>query len=258
MTTQGPWWETVLAGLAGLAVGSFLNVVITRLPREESPLIWRSRCPSCQAPIAWRDNLPVVSFILLRGRCRACQAPIPWRYPVVELMGGLLGAGLWVKFPHSLLLVAYAPFTAALVALAFLDLEHFWLPDLITLPLTAWGILCSLVLPHLTWVESLSGALAGGTAFVAVAWLYQRLAGREGLGWGDVKLLALIGAYLGVRALPWVVLVSAVMGAAAGLALMVRGKAGRLTPIPYGPFLSLAALIYLFLEDVPGDLLWSP
>lgn len=238
-----------LSWLVGLAVGSFLNVVITRLPRDESPLRGRSRCPACGTPLAWRDNLPLVSFIRLKGRCRACGAAISWRYPAVELLSSLLGLGLWLKFPHSPLLLAYAPFAAALVALAFLDLEHFWLPDLIILPMTALGVLFSLFLPHLTLFESGMGVLAGAAGFFAVAWTYQRLTGREGLGLGDVKLLALIGAYLGVAALPWVVLLSAVPGAVAGLALMRRGQAGRLTPIPYGPFLGLAALIYLFLED---------
>ncbi len=238
-----------LAWLVGLAVGSFLNVVITRLPLGESPLRGRSRCPACGTALAWRDNLPLVSFVLLRGRCRDCGAAISWRYPAVELLSSFLGLGLWLKFPYSPLLLAYAPFTAALIALACLDLEHFWLPDCITLPLTALGVAFSLVLPHLTLLESGAGVLAGAGFFAAVAWTYRRLTGREGLGWGDVKLLALIGAYLGVAALPWVVLLSALLGGVAGLALLGRGQAGRLTPIPYGPFLGLAALIYLFLED---------
>ncbi|MCL6622298.1 MAG: prepilin peptidase [Syntrophobacterales bacterium] len=243
----------LLAGVVGLAVGSFLNVVITRLPRGESPFRGRSRCPQCSTPVRWRDNLPVISYLLMRGRCRACGAAIPWRYPVVELISGLLTAALWFKFPASPLLAAYAPFCAGLVALSFLDLEHFWLPDVLTLPLTALGLLLSLVLPHLRWYEAWLGALVGGGAFYAVAGLYRRLTGREGLGLGDAKLLALIGAFLGVHALPWVVLVSALLGAGVGAALIWREKAGRLTPIPYGPFLAAAALLYLFLADiVPG------
>jgi leader peptidase (prepilin peptidase)/N-methyltransferase len=241
----------MLAGVVGLAVGSFLNVVITRLPRGESPLGGRSRCPQCHTPLRWRDNLPLISYLLLKGRCRACGGAIPWRYPAVELISGLLAAALWWKFPASPLLVAYAPFGAGLVALSFLDLEHFWLPDVLTLPLTALGLLLSLVLPHLRWYEAWSGALVGGGAFYAGAWGYYRLTGREGLGLGDAKLLALIGAFLGVWALPWVVLVSALLGAGVGAALIWREKAGRLTPIPYGPFLAAAALLYLFLADSP-------
>ncbi len=238
-----------LAWLTGLAVGSFLNVVITRLPRAESPLGGRSRCPVCSAVLSWRDNLPLVSFFLLRGRCRFCGAAIPWRYPLVEALSSLLGLALWLKFPASPLLLAYGPFAATLLTLAFLDLEHLWIPDLITLPMTALGVILALLLPHLAWWESISGVLGGGAAFAAVAIIYRRLTGREGLGWGDVKLLALIGAYLGVRALPWVVLLSAVLGAAVGLGLMWRKKVSRLTPIPYGPFLGLAALLYLLLAD---------
>lgn len=248
----------LLAGLVGLAVGSFLNVVITRLPRGESPFRGRSRCPQCHTPLQWRDNLPLLSYLLLRGRCRACGAPIPWRYPAVELVCGLLFAALWLKFPESPRLLAYAPFGAALVALSFLDLEHFWLPDVLTLPLTALGLGLSLILPHLRWYEAFSGAFFGGGAFYVVAWGYYRLTGREGLGLGDAKLLALIGAFLGVRALPWVVLVSALMGAVVGAVLIWREKAGRLTPIPYGPFLAAAALFYLFLADSPvvPEILW--
>lgn len=248
----------LLAGLVGLAVGSFLNVVITRLPRGESPFRGRSRCPQCDAPLRWRDNLPLMSYLLLRGRCRACGGPIPWRYPLVELVSGLLGAALWLKFPGSPLLLAYAPFGAALVALSFLDLEHFWLPDVLTLPLTLLGLIFSLILPHLRWYEAFSGALVGGGAFYVVAWGYYRLTGREGLGLGDAKLLALIGAFLGIRALPWVVLLSALMGAGVGAVLIWRERAGRLTPIPYGPFLAAAALLYLFFADSPmvPEALW--
>ncbi len=241
----------LLAGLVGLAVGSFLNVVITRLPRGESPLQGRSRCPQCDTPIRWRDTLPLVSYLLLRGRCRACGGPIPWRYPAVELVSGLLAAALWVKFPASPLLLAYGPFAAALVTLSFLDLEHFWLPDVLTLPLTGLGLVLSLILPHLRWYEAFLGALLGGGVFYGVAWGYYRLTGREGLGLGDAKLLALIGAFLGVQALPGVVLLSALMGAGVGAVLIWRERAGRLTPIPYGPFLALAALLHLFLADSP-------
>lgn len=248
----------MLAGLVGLAVGSFLNVLITRLPRGESPFRGRSRCPHCDTPVRWQDNLPLFSFLLLRGRCRACGGPISWRYPAVELLSGLLAAALWLKFPASPLLLAYAPFSAVLVALSFLDLEHFWLPDVLTLPLTLLGLILSLILPHLRWYEAFLGAFLGGGVFSLVAWGYYRLTGREGLGLGDAKLLALIGAFLGVWALPWVVLLSALMGAAVGAVLIWREQAGRLTPIPYGPFLAAAALLYLFFGDSPmvPEALW--
>jgi leader peptidase (prepilin peptidase) / N-methyltransferase len=239
----------VIACLAGLAVGSFLNAVITRLPRDESVASGRSRCPACGAPLAWRDNVPLLSYALLHGRCRVCRAPIPWRHPLVELLSGALALALWHKFPASPLLLAYGPFAAALVALTFLDLEHLWIPDRITYPGIALGLALSLFLPHLSFADALLGAVLGSAAFFAVAWSYLRLTGREGLGGGDVKLMAMIGAFLGVWALPWVVFISAILGSASGLwAAWKSGEGGR-TPIPYGPFLGVAALIYLFWQE---------
>ncbi len=234
-----------LAGLLGLALGSFLNVVSTRLPRGESPL-GRSRCPLCRHPLPWSDNLPLVSYFLLRGRCRFCQAPIPWRYPAVELAGALLAVALWARFPMDPMLLAYGPFTAALLALTVIDLEHRLLPDAITLPGVALGLGLALLLPRPPFLEALLGAVAGAALFQAVAWIYQKLAQRQGLGGGDVKLLAMIGAFLGVRSLPGVILVSAALGSLAGLALAWRSGQGRHTPIPYGPFLAAAAWLYLF------------
>lgn len=246
----------VIACLAGLAVGSFLNVVITRLPRNESLASPRSRCPACQTPLAWRDNIPLLSFALLKGRCRACGAAIPWRYPLVELLSAGLALALWRKFPGSPLLLAYGPFAAALVAIAFLDLEHFWIPDRITYPGIALGLAYALFLPHLTFASALLGAVLGGVSFYVLAWGYLRLTGREGLGGGDVKLMAMIGAFLGVRALPWVVLVSSVLGSVCGLGALAKGAKGAHTPIPYGPFLGAAALVYLLGQD--WFLAWGP
>jgi leader peptidase (prepilin peptidase)/N-methyltransferase len=240
----------VMACLVGLVVGSFLNVVITRLPREKSVVSGRSRCPACGAPLAWRDNIPLVSFVWLKGRCRSCGAPIPWRYPLVEVLSGCLGLALWLKFPASPLLLAYGPFAAALVALTFLDLEHFWIPDRITYPGIALGLAFSLFLPHLAFQSALLGAALGGASFYAIAWGYRRLIGREGMGGGDVKLMAMIGAFLGVRSLPWVVLISALLGSVAGLVMARKSGQGGHTPVPYGPFLGIAALIYLFWQDI--------
>jgi leader peptidase (prepilin peptidase)/N-methyltransferase len=239
----------IMAFMVGLAVGSFLNVVITRLPRDESVVSGRSRCPACSAPVAWHDNLPLASFLWLRGRCRACRAPIPWRYPLVEFLTGSLGLALWLKFPMSPLLLAYAPFAAALVTLTFLDLDHLWIPDRITYPGIALGLMLAAILPHLTFRSALLGALAGGATFYAIAWGYRRLSGKEGLGLGDVKLMAMIGAFLGVRALPWVVLISSLLGSLGGLAAARKSGQGARTPIPYGPFLGVAALIYLFYQE---------
>lgn len=244
-----------LAFLVGLAVGSFLNVVITRLPRDERVAAGRSRCPACGVTLAWRDNIPLLSYFLLKGRCRVCEAPIPWRYPLVEALSGALALALWLKFPGSPLLLVYGPFTAILVALTFLDLEHFWLPDRLTYPGIALGLALSLALPHLSFKNALAGAALGGLSFYLIAWGYRRLTGREGLGGGDVKLMAMIGAFLGVEALPWVVLISALLGSVAGLWAALKSKQGVHTPIPYGPFLGAAAIICVFWQEyfsVPG------
>jgi leader peptidase (prepilin peptidase)/N-methyltransferase len=240
-----------LAFLVGAALGSFLNVVITRLPREEQFWAGRSQCPLCGAVLPWQDNLPLLSFGVLKGRCRFCGGPISWRYPGVELAGGLLALALWTKFPASSLLLVYGPFSAALVVLTCLDLEHRWLPDVITLPGTALGLLLSLFFPHLAFWEALAGALTGSGVFYGLGWAYERLTGKMGLGGGDVKLMALIGAFLGIGSLPLIIFLSAAAGSLAGLGLalarglLARGE-WRTLAIPYGPFLAAAALLYLF------------
>ncbi|MBW1952548.1 MAG: prepilin peptidase [Deltaproteobacteria bacterium] len=247
----------LLAFLAGLALGSFLNVVITRLPQGEPVWAGRSRCPQCRHPIPWYDNLPIISFIWLKGRCRFCQGDIPWRYPAVELAGGLLALGLWARFPGEPLLFAYGPFTAALVILTGLDLEHQWLPDIITLPGIALGLVLALILPHLSFSQALAGAVAGAALLQAIGWGYGKVTGRQGLGGGDVKLLALIGAFLGLKSIPVVILISATLGSLGGGMLAWKSGQGRLTPIPFGPFLGLAALVYLFAEpDLLGLIFW--
>ena len=249
----------VLAFLVGLALGSFLNVVITRLPRGEAFWRGRSRCPRCLALIPWHDNVPLLSFIWLKGRCRHCHEPISWRYPLVELAAGLLAVALWGRFPGSPLLLAYGPFAAALLTLSAIDLEHWILPDVITLPGTALGLGLALALPHITFWEAALGAATGSGLFYGVAWVYEKWAGKRGLGGGDIKLMALIGAFLGIKAVPVVIFCSAAMGAAAGLAraLMIRRlRKGqwRTVAMPYGPFMAAAALLYLLVgvELFPG------
>jgi leader peptidase (prepilin peptidase)/N-methyltransferase len=243
--------DSLLAGLVGLALGSFLNVVITRLPQGEAVCCGRSRCPQCRRPLLWYDNIPLLSYVWLRGRCRSCGATIPWRYPLVELAAGLLVLALWRTFPDKLLLLAYGPFCLALVALTAIDLEHRLLPDVITIPGILLGVLLSLVLPHLSFLESATGALGGGGLFFGIAWLYEKLAGRRGLGGGDMKLLAMIGAFLGVEALPLVIVISAGLGALTGLILILGQAPGqrhrwRTISLPYGPFLAAGAWCYLF------------
>jgi leader peptidase (prepilin peptidase)/N-methyltransferase len=251
----------LLTFLVGLALGSFFNVVITRLPQGEQFWRGRSRCPHCRAALPWRDNLPLLSYLWLRGRCRFCGAAISRRYPLVELAGGVLALALWARFPDRLLLLAYGPFGAALLLLSAIDLEQRLLPDAITLPGIALGLILALALPHLTWWEAAAGALLGGAAFFAVGWIYEKLTGRQGMGGGDVKLMAMIGAFLGLQAVPFVVFVSAALGTLVGLGLALythrwRGGQWRVTSIPYGPFLAAAALLYLFGVRFLGN--WGP
>lgn len=240
-----------LAAFLGLVLGSFLNVVITRLPQGEPVWRGRSQCPQCRTPLPWADLIPIFSYLRLKGCCRFCGRPISRRYPAVELATALWAAALWARFPGSPLLLAYGPFVAALIALTAIDLEHRLLPDALTLPGTVLGLVLALFLPHLTFLEASLGALAGALFFWAIAWVYERRTGEMGLGGGDVKLMALIGAFLGIKSLPFVIFISAALGCLVGLTLVWKkglwqdGHWRRL-PLPFGPFLALGALIYLF------------
>jgi leader peptidase (prepilin peptidase)/N-methyltransferase len=241
--------------LVGLALGSFLNVVATRLPAGEQFWAGGSHCPHCRTTLAWHDNLPVLSFLYLRGRCRFCGTAISWRYPLLELAGGLLFLALWHQYPWSLRLIASGPFGAALLVLTAIDLEHRLLPDAITYPGIVAGLGLALFLPSPGFWEALLGALLGGGFFLVVGWVYEKFSGKTGMGGGDVKLLAMIGAFLGVGSLPFIIFISATLGTLAGLGLTLvggawRGGQWRTTRIPFGPFLAVAALLYLFTGEV--------
>ena len=252
----------------GAVVGSFLNVVIARVPKGRSIVSPGSRCPRCGNPIAWYDNIPVLSWILLRARCRNCGLPISPRYPLVEVLTGVLAVAVFRRVGPSWTAVGYFAFAATLVALAYIDLDTWLLPHQITWPLLALGLASPLWNRELTWIESLIGAAAGFALFAVIALVGEKLLKRETMGWGDVWLLAAIGAWLGWPALLPVVLLSAVQGAIVGsILLAIRrepDRAPRPEPaapssdddwvppkhaVPYGPFLSLAALEYLFFGD---------
>jgi leader peptidase (prepilin peptidase)/N-methyltransferase len=243
------------AFLFGAVIGSFLNVVIYRLPAGQSIVRPRSRCPVCETPIAARDNIPLLSYLLLGGRCRSCRAPIPWRYPLVEGLSGLLCVALLATFGLTPTFFAYYAFAAALLVVTFIDIDHQIIPDEISLPGIPIGVALSFFI-HPGWPgfgpqSALIGALAGGGLLYAVAEGYRRLRGIEGMGLGDVKLLAMMGAFLGWRALPLVLLVGSVTGALVGLGLMLaQGKARDLKlAVPFGPFLVLGAYCYLFFGE---------
>ncbi len=237
--------ELILPLLLGLVIGSFLNVVIGRLPAGESIVSPRSCCPHCRTPIAWYDNVPVLSFLLLRGRCRRCGERISLQYPLVEAVMGGLAVALYVRFPLPVALL-YLPFVAALLAVAVIDLRHLIIPDRISLPGILAGMAVSFVNPLVSWQEAALGALLGGGVLWLVAWGYAALRGHEGMGGGDIKLLAMIGAWLGWPCLPFVVFASSVLGLVAGIGAMIQQRRGGKTMIPFGPFLVLGAYLYLF------------
>jgi leader peptidase (prepilin peptidase)/N-methyltransferase len=241
--------------LLGAIVGSFLNVVILRLPSEDESIVFpASHCPRCQNILSWYENIPVISFLALRGRCRHCHERISLQYPVVEICMALLSAALVHRFGLSITSAGYFIFCAALLVIIWIDIEHQIIPDVISLPGIILGFIFSLVSPALTWQDSLIGLFLGGGVLYAIALLYYLWKKQEGMGGGDIKLLAMIGAFLGWQALPFVIFASSLLGATIGIIAMIQQGKGGKTRIPFGPFLSLAALAYLFFSEQVNQL----
>jgi len=239
----------VMAAVLGATVGSFLNVVILRLPREGASIVFpASHCPHCQRPLAWYENIPLFSFLALRGRCRTCKAAISWQYPLVELAMAGLAALVAHRFGLSFESLFYFVFCAALLVIIVIDIYHQIIPDCISLPGIVVGFAGSFFVHTVTWQQSGLGILLGGGLLYAIAYGYYALTGRDGMGGGDIKLLAMIGAFLGWQSLIYVVFASSLTGSLVGIVAMVKQKKGGLTRIPFGPFLALAALSYLFLQ----------
>ncbi|MFN8059709.1 MAG: prepilin peptidase [Vicinamibacterales bacterium] len=235
-----PAFTLTVAGLFGLIVGSFLNVCIYRLPRHESVVFPASRCPSCGAAIRAWHNIPVLSYLVLGGRCASCRAPIGVQYPIVEATtGALFVLHAWVLGPQALLFPRLL-FCAALIVLFVVDLEHRRLPNVITLPGIPIGLAFSLVLPP-GWWSALIGVVVGAGILWLVAEAYYRFRHEEGLGMGDVKMLAMIGAFLGWKLVLLTLVLSSFSGALMGLALIVMGRGTLKYELPYGTFLALAA-----------------
>lgn len=232
-----------LAGfaLAGLVVGSFLNVCIYRLPRRESLLWPGSRCPACGRPLAWFENIPVAGWIALRGRCRTCGARISVQYPLVEVITALVFAGGFLVYGLTWLLVVRLAFASALVVLFAIDLEHQILPNVVTLPGIVAGFVASWFLPP-GWLSSLIGIALGGGVLLAIAEAYYRVRGHEGLGMGDVKMLAMIGAFLGWPLTLLTLVFASFAGSVVGLGLMAVGRGTLQAALPFGTFLALGAL----------------
>jgi len=249
----------------GLCIGSFLNVVIARVPRGESIVRPRSRCPGCREPIAGYDNIPVISWLILRGRCRRCGQPISPRYPLVEIVCAVLVFAVWRRLGPTAAFLGYAAFASTLLALAFIDLDTWLLPHQMTWPLLALGLVSPAWNPDLGWMDAAIGAAGGFAAFALVALVGEKLLKKETMGWGDVWLLSGIGAWLGWQALLPVVVLSSVQGAMVGVLLLALRRPADQRPVPadvqdadwvpprhavpFGPFLALAALEVLFLGE---------
>lgn len=265
---HSPAFFISLAGLLGLLVGSFLNVVIYRLPRmmerewqaqcaelnaqpatENTPfnlMVPRSACPQCHRPISALENIPLLSYLFLRGRCAGCATPISLRYPIVEAVSGGLSAFAAWHFGFGLAGIAALFFIWALVALTFIDFDTQLLPDSITLPLLWLGLLLNLNGAFTSLANAVVGAVAGYLVLWSVYWAFKLFTGKEGMGFGDFKLLAAIGAWLGWTLLPLVILLSSLVGAVVGIILIVAARHGRNLPIPFGPYLAGGGLIALF------------
>jgi leader peptidase (prepilin peptidase)/N-methyltransferase len=232
----------VTLALIGLCVGSFLNVCIYRLPRRES-LMWpASHCTSCSRPLAWYENLPLVSWLALRGRCRTCGTRISLVYPLVELITAVVFVSGYLIYGWTPLLAARLLFACAMIVLFVIDLQHQILPNVITLPGILLGFVLSIVLPP-GWLSSLIGLLAGAGLLFAIMEGYARARGFEGLGMGDVKMLAMIGAFLGWPLMLLTLVLASFAGSVVGVGMMAARRGGMKTALPFGTFLAVGALV---------------
>lgn len=269
---QHPWMLVIALLFMGLIVGSFLNVVIYRLPimmesqwrrdccellevDEKQPsqtinlAVPNSHCPSCgQAIKAWQ-NIPVLSYMILGGKCHNCRTSISIRYPIIELLSGLMTLSLMVYFDASLALFGAMFFTWALITLTMIDIDQQLLPDDITLPLLWLGLILNVGQTYVSLGDAVIGAAAGYLSLWSVFWLFKLLTGKDGMGYGDFKLLAALGAWMGWQAIPLIILLSSVVGAVVGISLMILKSRGKDIPIPFGPYLAMAGWISLLWGD---------
>ncbi|MBS1169472.1 MAG: prepilin peptidase [Burkholderiaceae bacterium] len=263
----GKIYPAAIAGILGLLIGSFLNVVIYRIPKmmqRESDnyiaeelgkapphtdrfnlIVPRSACPHCGHLISALENVPVFSYLFLGGKCSACKARIPWRYPLIELATGLLSAFLIWRFGSGLTGLATLPFAWLLLAMTFIDLDTQFLPDDLTYSLLWLGLLVNLKGGFVPLQDAVIGAATGYLALWSIYWLFKLTTGKEGMGYGDFKLLAALGAWLGWTMLPAIILLSSAVGAVVGIGLILFAKHGRDKPIPFGPYLAAAGMLAL-------------
>ncbi len=239
----------IFFAVLGAAIGSFLNVLIYRLPEEQSIVFPASRCPRCGKAIRFYDNIPVISYLLLRGRCRDCGEPIPFRYPLVEAITVVFSLLLFWKYGATFQWLVSFAFVCALIVITFIDLDHQIIPDVISLPGIPIFLLAAVFVMKLRFLDAFLGFLIGGGCLYGIAFVYELLTKREGMGGGDIKLLAMIGAFLGWQSLLFVLLCSSLLGAVVGIAAMLAKGQDMKYAVPFGPFLSAAAVAYIFIGD---------
>ncbi len=246
------FFKLIFVFFFGASIGSFLNVCIHRVPLGLSIATPKSRCPSCKSQILFYDNIPIMSYLFLRGKCRRCGSRISAEYPLVEAFTAILFVALYWRFGPGAEFFVYAFFVSALMAISFIDLHIRIIPNVISIPGIAVGFLLSFVLyepPMRALLTSASGIILGGGTLFVVATGYYYVTGKEGMGGGDVKLLAMIGAFLGWKGVIFTLMASSLIGSLIGIFLMLfRGKGGK-DAIPFGPFLSLGALLYVFFGE---------
>ncbi len=235
-----------LVFIFGLCIGSFLNVCIYRLPQSKSIVHPRSMCPNCGTLIRFYDNIPIFSYIALRGKCRQCKVSISFRYPVIEFMSGILAVGILIKYGIAFEAVIYYTFVSILLVITFIDIDHQIIPDVITLPGIPIFFAASFALPEVTVVQSILGILIGGGSLYLVAWLYHLLTQKEGMGGGDIKLLAMMGAVIGWQGVLFTIFMGSAVGTVSGLLLMLKRRKTMKLAIPFGPFLAMGGMAYIF------------
>lgn len=244
-----PWLLDLMAVLLGLMIGSFLNVCIHRLPAGQSVVRPRSRCPACEKTIAWYDNLPILSYLLLLGRCRHCHARISARYPLIEALTALVSWLVFRAFGPSFEYLVYFAYAASLLTVSVIDLDHRIIPDVISLPGIAIGLLLAALTPLITFLDAFVGALLGGGFLLVVGLAYEAARKQEGIGGGDIKLLAMMGAFTGWKGALFTIFGGSLIASVLGISIMIVRRTNGQVPIPFGPFLAGASFVYL---------LWGP
>jgi leader peptidase (prepilin peptidase)/N-methyltransferase len=236
----------ISAFVFGACIGSFLNVCIYRIPEGKSIVHPPSACPKCGYAIRWYDNIPILSYLLLRGRCRRCRVHIPLRYPLVELITGIAALAIFLKYGLTATTPVYFLFVAVLLVITFIDIDHQIIPDRLSLTGIPLFFCLGFLVPAVSWQDALIGILVGGGILYAVALGYQLLTGRDGMGGGDIKLLAMIGALIGWQGVLFTIFLASISGTLIGLALTLPAGRSMKSRLPFGPFLAAGAIAYIF------------